>query len=327
MPLVRPLQPPCELLSSAADLLGKYTAPGHPLLQLHPQDPRPPLRSSATQNMPQGFAYKHSAMAFYADTRQDSVDDTCCSCSICPNRSHEPSLAELQNTFVLVENSIFMFSVTSIKAIHSQSEPNSLSVGLLMQGLLTEASAKQCILHQQVLAAVCLPLKPGQAAADLPLLRMHKTLEVAVFVGTASHQAPLAPRSIGGCLSPISHVGRLHKLCLYLSLLAAIVCPLLSLSSRTRLARPSVYLIGTQADLWLCVSTCGDCSSIQLQSCGYGGKGGYIQVGMAPPQVLIIYLHQPPLHMGVLHYQLRQQLHSTAHCHSVITTILTLSSS
>lgn len=71
--------------------------------------------------------------------------------------------------------------------------------------------------------------------------------------------------------------------------------------------------MGTQPIPWLCVSTCGERCSMQLQSCGYGGKGGYIQVGVAPPQVLIVYLHQPTLHMAVLHYQLRQQLHSAAH--------------
>ena len=77
------------------------------------------------------------------------------------------------------------------------------------------------------------------------------------------------------------------------------------------------YLTETPAAPWLCANTCGDGCSIQLQGCGYGGKGGYIQVGVAPPQVLIVYLHQPPLHMAVLHYQLRQQLHSAVHCQSV----------
>ena len=63
-----------------------------------------------------------------------------------------------------------------------------------------------------------------------------------------------------------------------------------------------------------CANTSGEwCCSMALQSSGYGRKGGYIQVGMTPPQVLIIYFHQPTLHMAMLHYQLRQQLQCTTH--------------
>lgn len=56
-----------------------------------------------------------------------------------------------------------------------------------------------------------------------------------------------------------------------------------------------------------------ECGSIQLPGCGDARKGCYIQVGMAPPQLLIIYLHQPALHMPLLHYQLCQQLHTILH--------------
>lgn len=55
------------------------------------------------------------------------------------------------------------------------------------------------------------------------------------------------------------------------------------------------------------------CGSMQLKGCADARKSCYIQVGMPPPQLLIIYLHQPALHMPMLHYELCQQLHTSMH--------------
>lgn len=56
-----------------------------------------------------------------------------------------------------------------------------------MQGLVTEGSAAS--------GGCLLALKARAAAADLPLLEMHDALDVAVFVGTASHETGTADKS------------------------------------------------------------------------------------------------------------------------------------